>query len=437
MPVKSTTNNRILPSNARAIDVAKRTIDQIIPIQNRRYHAAFQVQGYGGVLYSRLESGIRCACKSMVHTISSRINEDGNADPGVINSVLTGQEFGVRRYGSRQADNPGWQLADDGSFVIDIQTQRPTQSSFDRQVNTRSGNANTTIFGSQFDRMSNDASDPASSTIISDAEGVNGPTDGVYSLDDLASNFDRTLHAHSDISCPICLGTGYTGGYSVYNGWRRVFTAFEDAVKNSADTYIDTVEDIPTSHGISSEWSVVLPFGAIGVDRCCVFNGLQPCTSVQIYIDDVRLTSEHHLLSFCNGRMHTVKIAFPEETTWTHFEVQVNVSRDEALFELPKTTKSSIMSLLETTDPFQVILSPMIPRLRALDVICESTLGKTLHVKGVTNFNDKKASILGWEAEVRVTQPHELISKLPKRRTIIQARRPAMVTDNITGNKRT
>lgn len=437
MPVKSTTNNRILPSNARAVDVAKRTIDQLIPIQNRRYHAAFQVQGYGGILYSRLESGIRCACKSMVHTISSRIDEDGNADPGLINSILTGQEFGVRRYGSRQADNPGWQLDANGEFTIDIQTQRPTQSPSNRQVNTRSGYPNTTIFGSQFDRLSNDADDPAASTIISDAIGVNGPTDGVKSLDDLASNFDLTLHAHSDISCPICLGTGYVGGYAVYNGWRRTFTAFEDGARNSPETYLDTVEDIPSSHGTRSEWDVVLPFGALSVDRCCVFNSLQPCSRVSIYVDNVKLTSENHLLSFCNGRSHTVRIEFPEETTWTHFELQVNVSRDEALFELPRTTKSSIMSLLETTDPFQVILSPMIPRVRSLDVICESTLGKTLHVKGVTNFNDKKASILGWEAEVRVTQPHELISKLPKRRTTIQARRPVMVTDNVTGNKRT
>jgi hypothetical protein len=57
MPVKTSNNNRILPANGRAVDVAKRAIQEILPVQQMRYHDAFAVQGYEGVLYNRLGQG--------------------------------------------------------------------------------------------------------------------------------------------------------------------------------------------------------------------------------------------------------------------------------------------------------------------------------------------------------------------------------------------
>ena len=44
MPVKFTSNNRVLNPNARATDVARATIDKIVDVQNRRHQEAYKVQ---------------------------------------------------------------------------------------------------------------------------------------------------------------------------------------------------------------------------------------------------------------------------------------------------------------------------------------------------------------------------------------------------------
>ncbi len=104
MPVKFTSNNRVLNGNARATDVAKDTIDRIIDVQNRRYQEAFRVQGFKAILYYPLTSGTPCACKGKEHTVARILNEDGKAGPGFINELLTGETFGIAPYGVTKAN---------------------------------------------------------------------------------------------------------------------------------------------------------------------------------------------------------------------------------------------------------------------------------------------------------------------------------------------
>ena len=70
-------NNRVLPANARAVDVAKQAIRDIMPVQQRRYHAAFEVQGFEAVVYHRLQSGIPCSCQAHGKQLASHLEEDG------------------------------------------------------------------------------------------------------------------------------------------------------------------------------------------------------------------------------------------------------------------------------------------------------------------------------------------------------------------------
>lgn len=101
MPLVHRTNNRVLPANARAVDVARSSIQRIAPTQARRYDAAFQVQGYHGILYTRLTSGTPCSCCNRQQTALDqvRLDDSGKADAGTINALLTGQDFGPRPLG--------------------------------------------------------------------------------------------------------------------------------------------------------------------------------------------------------------------------------------------------------------------------------------------------------------------------------------------------
>jgi hypothetical protein len=153
-----------------------------------------------------------------------------------------------------------------------------------------------------------------------------------------------------------------------------------------------------------------------------------------IRIDNTVITSAAAVSTYCDGRPHEVSFEWPSEVDFTHFEFQVNLSTEEVLFELPRLSKSSVQNLREATNPFSVNLSPVVPYIKALDVIVESTFGKALHVKDVTGWNEKRNSTLGWDVEVRPTQPQELFRMLPRRKPLATMNKKSIVS-GMTGTK--
>ena len=99
MPIRFNSNNRVLPNNSRATDVAKDTIERIKDVQVRRYMEAFRVQGFQAILYHPLTSGTRCACVGKQQIVADILDEKGNAKPGFINELLTGEKFDIAPYG--------------------------------------------------------------------------------------------------------------------------------------------------------------------------------------------------------------------------------------------------------------------------------------------------------------------------------------------------
>src|ERR1700737_3071847 len=102
MPVRNnSSNNRIIPANARAADVAAKAVKEILPVQQMRNMSAMRVQGYPAILYTHLTQGRKCTCQSTQKQLNSRLGLDGKAKPGVINEMLTGaMEFDVSPYGT-------------------------------------------------------------------------------------------------------------------------------------------------------------------------------------------------------------------------------------------------------------------------------------------------------------------------------------------------
>ena len=366
----------LLPANARAADVAARTIETIMPIQQRRTEAAFRVQGIEAILYNQLTSGAPCSCKSAEKQLSI-LSPDGNAPEGIINRMISGREFDVTPYTSKPQK-------------LDLET------GFYAEV-------------APHDTASRPGPDLGTANVF-DEFGPSVGDAGAYdpeNLDDLINMFDASDVGYSDVSCPICFGTNYVGGYTPYRTWRKVMVPTEFVASETIDFTKTPWEQAPCRFSVE----VTLPKGAVALDSFRVYRGKTHVKS-PILIDGRLIASTLEVLSYCDGRPHT--LVFEPRDPVTHIELQFSLSRESAFFEIPRLPRSGDRSMLEQTDPFQILMSPEVPQISSMDVIVESQTGKTLLVGTVSPWQTRNRSGLGWECQVRVIQPQELYSILPK-----------------------
>lgn len=365
--------------NARASDVAAHTVEQVVPIQQQRMMAAFRVQGIQGILYSRLGQGLRCTCHTKEHSLV-KLDSDGKAAPGAINRVLTGhQNFGVSDYQARPAN------ADEEFEFLDKEPTSPTNG-FDQWLG-------------DLDR----AVDNKSST-----SGVydDGVSDGGMDLPD----FDLNELGITDVSCPICFGSTYVGGYSMMRGFRKVFVPSEMQTQSIIDPNTWTLS--PGTHIMTLQ----APKGLTQLDVFRAMNGKIPVVA-QFFIDNAPAVGQSLIRMVGDGMPHVLRVV--TQSSITHIEIQFALSQEPMYFELPKRARSQDLSLLEQQEPFQIIVSPDVPLLNAQDIIVESQMGKHLIVTQVTPWNTRAMAMLGHEVQVRVAQPQELYTLLPLRQHVI------------------
>jgi len=412
MPLRDRSNNRILPANARAADVAERAINEIIPVQQRRYYDAFRPQGYRCVLYNRLNAGRKCSCQSSRKQINSLLGQDGKASQGTINQMLAGEmEFSVTDYSHGQDRLFG---ADVGDMSSPHAPQNKYQGVFD--IVTSPGDSDGVPFARE---------EP------NGGFGDNGPVNP-WTIDDLVGDWDTGTMAASDMACPICFGSGFIGGYAPFNTFRQVLTVTDVQLENGE---LDTLAKPFTATASSFNALVLIPRGAIAVDSFRMWNGVKP-VNARFTIDGVPINSITDILAKADGKRHLVNATF--NCKFTHFEMQFNVSQECAYFEFPRRPSGSDTSMLEQMDPFQIIMSPNVPQLDSQDIITESQLGKVLIVQNSNPWESRNRQTLGWEVQVRVLQPAEIPRILPKRyRILTKDRTTNMVRDNVSGNRRT
>jgi hypothetical protein len=412
MPIRDSSNNRILPANARAADVAERAINEIIPVQQRRYYDAFRPQGIKCVLYNRLKQGRKCTCKSSAKTLNSLLGKDGKAEPGVINQMLTGQmEFSVTDYAQGK----------DRLFGPDVK-------------NTPSPSAPENKYQGVFDiaTVDPDSNIPFADFMPAGGTGDNGPVDPV-TIDDLIGDWDAGVMGHSDMACPVCFGSGFIGGYSPFNTHRSVLTVADLQLDSAAE--LDTISRPWAAQASGFDAIVTIPRGALQVDSFRVWNGVKP-VNASFTIDGKAIKSTVDILALADGKRHLVHASF--DSRFTHFEMQYVLSTQCSYFEFPRRPSSNDTSLLEQMEPFQIILSPDIPQIDSQDMITECQQGKTLIVTNSNPWESRKRQTLGWEVQVRVLQPAEIARILPRRyRALTKDRTTSMVRDNQSGPRRT
>jgi hypothetical protein len=415
MPFVERSNNHILPANARASDVAERAINEIIPVQQRRMYDAFRPQGIQCVHYNRLTNGRKCVCQSSQKQMAGHLNEEGKASEGHINELILGTGN-----------------SNTGSFSFNITPYNQDQQRVTGKNNETSPYAPTNKNQGVFDIDTLDGEFPQADIVSGRGFGDNGPVDAL-DLDSMVGDWDASAFGFSDVSCPICFGTGFVGGFMPYHAHRQVLTVAD--VQMSADGTIDLIKRPWTAYTSTFQVVLILPRGAIGIDIFRVWNMNKP-VNASYTIDGIALTSPTQLLSKCDGLRHVVQATVNGD--FSHFEMQFNLTTESVYFEFPKRGQSADTTLLEQMEPFQIILSPNLPTINSEDVIVESQLGKVLLVQNVNPWNSRNRNVLGWEAQVRVIQPQELFRILPKRgRVMTKDTTTQMIRDNVTGPRRT
>lgn len=408
MPVRSKSNNRILPANSRAVSVAQRGVQEITPVFQTRYQNAFMVQGTQGVVYNRLEQGMKCTCGAARLNLGARMGKDGKLSEGAITEMLLGSPSGIRPYAQPQEQG----VSSPNAPVSKWQESGVTGNSVNSNFNT----TNLVI------------------PLFSEESFKDDGPERELDLDELVGEFDTGSLGISDVACPVCFGSSFVGGFSPMYGYRKVVHVGQMQM-SQRDSEIDTTARPWRAISTHLEFKLVIPAGIIGIDACRLFN-MDLIVPAVIKFDGQQVTNQ--VIASYAGKQVTVSIDFDKPTYFTHFEFQANLSAESAYIELPKLPQSADLSKLDSTDPFQVLLSPNVPRLFKQDVIMEAKFGRILVVGAVTPWSTLQQLNLGWEAQVRVSQPQELYRLLPKRgRTMTKLQTTTGVHDNSRGRYRT
>lgn len=372
MAVVYHSNNQLLPANQRNADVASFAVSGIASVMQQRNIAAFRVQGIDICLYYHLSSGHICSCQGKSKKINSRLNENGKASQGFINGILTGETFNTSQFG---IDDSGLE-----SYVPET------------------------------------ANYPDRNDFLPSPEETNPDLSGELSLDEIVGDFDASTLGITDSTCPICFGTGFIGGFSLYNGFRLVIPCEEFSLPADGELLLqNTPFSAKTSYATAE---IVLPKGTISVDAFRLLNGFKLAEDFTVLLDGLPVSTST-VLAKADGRKHTVTImSASNRSEFTHLEIQLNLSVESAYMEVPKLNKSSSVSILDSTDPFQILLSPNIPHVDKLDIITESMWGKALMVQDVSWHNTKERQMLGWECNARVVQQQEVFNFLPRRQRV-------------------
>lgn len=404
MPVVSKSNNRILPANSRAVDVAKRGVQEITPVFQTRHANAFKVQGCQGILYNRLEQGVKCSCNAARLNAAVRLDEEGKLSEGAITEMMTGVPSSLTSYSVRE----------EPSITSPQGINKHQESGTGQQMPET--NADTDVLVIPLFR----------SEVVKD-DGAARELD----LDELVGGFDTSMFGVSDIACPVCFGTGYVGGFSVLYGYRQVVPC--NIMTIDGEIAFDLKPFRARSKSLS--FNVTVPLGITSVDSFKLYD-MRDIVTAAITING--MPASDVAIASLAGQQAVVSMQFRNWTYFTHFEFQCCVSDQSAYFELPKTEQSADLSLLDSTQPFQVLFSPDIPRVFKQDVVVESKYGKVLVVGAVTGWETTQMMNLGTDAQVRVAQPQELYNILPRRgRVLTKEATTVGVHDNRYGQRRT
>ncbi len=384
MAFKMPSNRRLHPQNSKVVNTAIETIKTTAPIAQERYWNAFRVNGYTCSVYNFLTQGKLCSCSAGTKTNVTKpiLDEEGNAPREYIEQMLNG---GILN----------------GSFdygEIPVNPLRPSTKILELDTGVK---PTTTHFSTDF-------STPNANFIEED-----------YSDDFLEGELGNT----SNNKCTICYGSGFIGGFNLCFGNRFVLEASHSDIylygfsvhqENSPYSFVSYLDDAYVQFKISLP-RYINSINALNVK----FNSnTLDDARLQVSQDGVFFTdlTIANLKTFCTGQPIIIKVFNIE--SFTHLEIELNLSEQITYLEYPVIAKTGDVQLLDAIGDVQIYVSPLISEIKPKDIIVDNTLGKVWRVISVNDHKDRNYNIHGWEVNARLVQAFEMYSNLPAVKTI-------------------
>jgi hypothetical protein len=380
MPARFSSNRKIQPRNTRIVDSAIDGIAATIPLAQEQVTNALEVNGIEAMIYNRLNNGRMCSCSLGTKTKNaSPLDEEGNASPEHIHSLLQGQEFSVsiNRYGARNTDKP--------SAPNEVVGKPPTLDMREQE------------------RFSDD-----------DAEANE-------LVDDLTPfQTENVLGGVSGSVCAVCYGSGFIGGFNLVNGARIVVDAdYPDAtyVKASSN-HAAFPHEVDLVNG-EFQFSLTHPASALSLDSCMVFHGFEPAENLTLLVMHpinsgtwVEFDPANYQ-TYADGKRRQFKVA--GTGVFTHVVFQFNLIQTPVFIEYPKLSLTGDLTNLEGIDSVSLNVSPVVTDLDVWDIVFDSTYNKLWRITNVNPFKDRNRRNLGWDCNARLVQAYEPFANLPRR----------------------
>ena len=226
----------------------------------------------------------------------------------------------------------------------------------------------------------------------------------------------------NNMSCPICLGTGYTDSYTMTNGKRYVLDASGFYTFKMHGGLTLDLEELP--HEFTGEmtpnnyvtWEIRIPTYFSDVLAPKVLHVRDVNTDSFLFVRE-KGTTKWLPFDLTEYKGKTVEVmACPSRSTngrqWriTHVEFHLKMG-DWLIGQFPQIQQQSSViasNFQETT----IVLSPRLAQLNMKDVVLDSKYNNLWLVKDYTTSETTDRMSLGWQGNVRIIQDREALSIL-------------------------
>ena len=298
MPLRQQKQAMLPVKNARLVETALRTTENLLEVNRANARNAIEATGYPVTVYNRLTQGRRCTCS---HQRQQLLDEQGNLSTGMIETLVTGIESSIEEYGDPQYKA----VLDSGRLeTIDARWPNNAEDIKDTTINLAGGEG-----------------DPAADDHQALSIELN--------LDDFDNEPNRLFIATST-SCGVCFGTSFVGGYEPLFGNRSIYDATHDHEMYNCELDILAA---PNIFNVFDEGHVVfptiLPAASSHMMLPAVYNNKEQI-GVENYVLEISAdrntweeASASNVLALSVGSRIWLRITSAEGTTlrFTHIEI--------------------------------------------------------------------------------------------------------------------
>lgn len=234
------------------------------------------------------------------------------------------------------------------------------------------------------------------------------PNDPIALLDD-PQTATPTFSRFADTACGVCFGTGFVGGFTLYNGFRIV--AVPDDF--DFDTGYTDQQSMPNLGVIPAQGTattvITLPRGVQRVIARRVLNSTDDL-SASIKLS---LSTQDTLASTGKPVEVVITNVTDEDVMFTHLEIAALQTANLMKVDFPKLDKNPRVALYDDIGGQSIIIPPSVSGLPPLSIITENLWGAAWMLTEVNTVEDNSGFQHWYETSGRLIQASETYDALP------------------------